>query len=136
MARGAGGGSLWPSVEALATLPRDVARFEPVMSAAERDWRYEGWRHAVARARSRGAAGAGIGMARIDELRLMAKVARLSTAPAPPGRDHGTARHPPVHRLAPAAPRKEAGIVRITLSAPSGLHSDLEDALAVRLRTA
>jgi glycerol kinase len=48
---------IWPSVEALAMLPRDVARFEPVMSAAERDRRYGGWRHAVARARSRGAAG-------------------------------------------------------------------------------
>ena len=37
-------------------LPREVSRFEPMMSAAERDRRYEGWRDAVARARTRSAA--------------------------------------------------------------------------------
>ena len=47
---------IWPSTDALAALPREVARFEPTMNAAERDRRYEGWRHAVARARTRGAA--------------------------------------------------------------------------------
>jgi glycerol kinase len=48
---------IWPSTEALATLPREVSRFEPTMSGAERDRRGEGWRHAVARARTQGAAG-------------------------------------------------------------------------------
>ncbi len=46
---------VWPSTEALAMLPREVARFEPRMGAAERDRRCEGWRHAVARARTPGA---------------------------------------------------------------------------------
>ncbi|MFO7694992.1 MAG: glycerol kinase GlpK [Vicinamibacterales bacterium] len=46
---------IWPSTEALAMLPREVSRFEPIMSAAERDRRCEGWRNAVARARTRSA---------------------------------------------------------------------------------
>jgi glycerol kinase len=45
---------VWPSVDALAALPRPMTRFEPRMSASERDHRYAGWHDAVARARWRG----------------------------------------------------------------------------------
>jgi glycerol kinase len=44
---------LWPSTEVLAALPRDVTRFEPRMSASERERRCDGWREAVARTRTR-----------------------------------------------------------------------------------
>lgn len=44
---------IWPSVDALARLPRAVTRFEPRMPASERDRRYAGWQDAIARARSR-----------------------------------------------------------------------------------
>jgi DNA-binding transcriptional regulator LsrR (DeoR family) len=71
-------------------------------------------------------------MARIDELRLMAKVARLYY-----GRglrqseitEQLDIHQSTVSRLLRKA--EQAGIVRITLSAPSGLHPDLEDALQV-----
>jgi glycerol kinase len=43
---------IWPSLDALARLPRTVDRFEPSMSGAERDDRYSGWLDAVRRARS------------------------------------------------------------------------------------
>lgn len=43
---------LWRSVDALAALPRPVSRFEPRMPDAERDRRYDGWKHAVDRART------------------------------------------------------------------------------------
>ena len=42
----------WPSVDALAALPRAVTRFEPRMAASERDRRYAGWQDAIARTRS------------------------------------------------------------------------------------
>jgi glycerol kinase len=45
---------VWPSVEALAELPREVTRFEPRVSEGERGRLYAGWQDAVARARSRG----------------------------------------------------------------------------------
>jgi glycerol kinase len=44
---------VWPSLSALAGLPRAVTRFEPRMSDGERDRRYAGWKDAVARARTR-----------------------------------------------------------------------------------
>jgi glycerol kinase len=44
---------VWPSVEALAELPRAVTRFEPRMGESERDRQYAGWLDAVARSRSR-----------------------------------------------------------------------------------
>jgi DNA-binding transcriptional regulator LsrR (DeoR family) len=69
-------------------------------------------------------------MARIDELRLMAKVARLYYG-AGLRQAEITERldihQSTVSRLLRRA--EQAGIVRITLSAPSGLHADLEDAL-------
>jgi DNA-binding transcriptional regulator LsrR (DeoR family) len=69
-------------------------------------------------------------MARIDELRLMAKVARLYYG-AGLRQAEITERldihQSTVSRLLRRA--EEAGIVRITLSAPSGLHPELEDAL-------
>jgi DNA-binding transcriptional regulator LsrR (DeoR family) len=69
-------------------------------------------------------------MARIDELRLMAKVARLYYR-AGLRQTQITERldihQSTVSRLLRRA--EKAGIVRITLSAPSGLHPDLEDAL-------
>jgi glycerol kinase len=43
----------WPSLDALARLPRAVTRFDSRMRAGERDRRYAGWQDAVARARSR-----------------------------------------------------------------------------------
>ena len=43
--------NIWPSLDALAHLPRTVDRFEPSMSRAERDDRYAGWLDAVRRAR-------------------------------------------------------------------------------------
>jgi glycerol kinase len=43
---------VWPSVDALAALPRAVTRFEPRMGEGERSRRYAGWQDAVARARS------------------------------------------------------------------------------------
>ncbi len=43
--------NIWPSVDALAELPRTVDRFEPSMSQSERDHRYAGWIDAVRRAR-------------------------------------------------------------------------------------
>ncbi len=43
---------VWPSLSVLADLPRAVTRFEPRMSDDERDRRYTGWKHAVARART------------------------------------------------------------------------------------
>jgi glycerol kinase len=49
---------IWPSLDALARLPRTVDRFEPSMGAGERDARYAGWTDAVRRARG-GAGGAG-----------------------------------------------------------------------------
>ena len=76
-------------------------------------------------------------MARLDELRLMAKVARLY---------HGAGlrqteiterlniHQSTVSRLLRRAEKE--GIVRVTLSMPSGLHPELEDALAVGLRAA
>jgi glycerol kinase len=45
---------VWPSLDALARLPRDVDRFEPAMTASERDRRYAGWAEAVQRTRTRG----------------------------------------------------------------------------------
>lgn len=42
---------IWPSLDALAVLPRVVDRFEPSMSPAARDERYAGWNAAVQRAR-------------------------------------------------------------------------------------
>jgi glycerol kinase len=42
---------IWPSVDALITLPRGVDRFEPSMSQPERADRYAGWIDAVRRAR-------------------------------------------------------------------------------------
>lgn len=69
-------------------------------------------------------------MARIDELRLMAKVARLyhvqglrQTAITERLHIHQST----VSRLLKRA--EDAGIVRITFTAPTGLHADLEDAL-------
>jgi glycerol kinase len=44
---------IWPSLDALAGLPRVVDRFEPAMSANERETRYAGWTDAVQRARTR-----------------------------------------------------------------------------------
>lgn len=44
---------VWASTDALAKLPHPVDRFEPRMADAERARRYDGWRDAVARARSR-----------------------------------------------------------------------------------
>ena len=69
-------------------------------------------------------------MARIDELRLMAKVARLYYREGL--RQAEITQRLDIHqstvsRLLRRA--EEAGIVRITLSAPSGLHPELEDAL-------
>jgi glycerol kinase len=46
---------IWPSLDALARLPRTVDRFEPSMRASERDARYAGWTDAVQRARTGGA---------------------------------------------------------------------------------
>jgi DNA-binding transcriptional regulator LsrR (DeoR family) len=69
-------------------------------------------------------------MARIDELRLMAKVARLYYGAGlrqAEITDRLDIHQSTVSRLLRRA--EEAGIVRITLSAPSGLHQDLEDAL-------
>jgi glycerol kinase len=43
---------LWPSIDALARLPRAVTRFEPRMGDADRERRYAGWKDAVARART------------------------------------------------------------------------------------
>jgi glycerol kinase len=56
-ARGAGwlaglAAGVWPSVDALAQLPRAVTRFEPRMPAGERDRRLAGWQDAIARTRS------------------------------------------------------------------------------------
>src|SRR5262249_24160772 len=69
-------------------------------------------------------------MAEVDELRLIAKVARLYHA-------HGLRQteiterlgihQSTVTRLLRRA--EEEGIVKVTLSLPSGLHSELEDAL-------
>ena len=41
---------VWPSLEALAALPRAERRFEPGMAAADRRRLYDGWREAVQRA--------------------------------------------------------------------------------------
>jgi len=69
-------------------------------------------------------------VARIDELRLMAKVARLYYGEGL-SQAEITARldihQSTVSRLLSRA--QKAGIVRITLAAPSGLHSELEDAV-------
>ena len=43
--------NMWPSLDAIAKLPRTVDRFEPSMSRTERDERYAGWLDAVRRAR-------------------------------------------------------------------------------------
>ncbi len=40
---------VWASTADIATLPRSVDRFEPTMSAAQRDQLHDGWRAAVAR---------------------------------------------------------------------------------------
>lgn len=40
---------LWPSLDALAALPRDEKRFEPALPASGRDRLYTGWQDAVAR---------------------------------------------------------------------------------------
>jgi DNA-binding transcriptional regulator LsrR (DeoR family) len=69
-------------------------------------------------------------MARIDELRLMAKVARLYYGAGL--RQAAITERLNIHqstvsRLLRRA--EKAGIVRITLSTPSGLHPELEDAL-------
>jgi glycerol kinase len=42
---------VWPSLDALAHLPRTVDRFEPSMSSSLREARYAGWIDAVHRAR-------------------------------------------------------------------------------------
>ena len=133
---------VWPSTDALARLPRTVTRFEPRMAEAERDALYSGWRDAVARGAARAAATSSRQSGRpdagrqesvrwqVDELRLMAKVARLY---------HGAGlrqteiterlniHQSTVSRLLRRAEKE--GIVRITLSMPSGLHPELEDAL-------
>jgi glycerol kinase len=44
---------VWPSLEALAALPRAVTRFEPRVCETERERSYAGWRDAVARTRTR-----------------------------------------------------------------------------------
>jgi glycerol kinase len=43
---------IWPSLDALARLPRTVDRFEPSMSSTERHTRYAGWRDALRRTRA------------------------------------------------------------------------------------
>jgi glycerol kinase len=43
----------WASLDEIAALPREVERFEPTMSAVDRERLYDGWRDAVARARLR-----------------------------------------------------------------------------------
>jgi glycerol kinase len=49
---------VWPSLDALARLPRQSTRFVPRMGEVDRDARHAGWKAAVARAQShRGAAG-------------------------------------------------------------------------------
>jgi glycerol kinase len=44
---------IWPSIGALAQLPRAVSEFTPRMSEHERERRYAGWKDAVGRARTR-----------------------------------------------------------------------------------
>jgi DNA-binding transcriptional regulator LsrR (DeoR family) len=69
-------------------------------------------------------------MARIDELRLLAKVARLYYGAGlrqAAITERLNVHQPTVSRLRRRA--EQAGIVRITLSMPSGLHPELEDAL-------
>jgi DNA-binding transcriptional regulator LsrR (DeoR family) len=69
-------------------------------------------------------------MARIDELRLMAKVARLYYEQGLRQVEITARLH--IHQSTVSRLLKRAekeGIVRITLTAPTGLHADLEDAL-------
>ena len=118
-----------------ATLCRAAASDRSVRTAlsraAERDRRYAGWTDAVStRAVKADVSGRDVLMARIDELRLMAKVAALY---------HGAGlrqveiterlniHQSTVSRLLQRAERE--GIVRVTFSMPSGLHPELEDAL-------
>ena len=72
-------------------------------------------------------------MARLDELRLMAKVARLYYG-AGLRQTEITARlnihQSTVSRLLKRAEKE--GIVRVSFSTPSGLHPELEDALQSR----
>ncbi|MCC7009656.1 MAG: glycerol kinase GlpK [Acidobacteria bacterium] len=49
--------AIWPSLDALACLPRQRDRFEPAMGTREREARYAGWVDAVERARSRAGGG-------------------------------------------------------------------------------
>jgi glycerol kinase len=44
---------VWSSIDELEQLPRSVSRFDPHMSDHERERRYEGWKDAVARTRTR-----------------------------------------------------------------------------------
>ena len=69
-------------------------------------------------------------MARLDELRLMAKVARLYYSAGlrqTEITDRLNIHQSTVSRLLRRAEKE--GIVRVTLSMPSGLHPELEDAL-------
>ena len=76
-------------------------------------------------------------MARLDELRLMAKVARLYYRDGL--RQVQITERLNIHQSTVSRLLKRAekeGIVRITFSMPSGLHPELEDALQIRLRPA
>jgi glycerol kinase len=44
---------VWPSIDALERLPRAITQFEPALAEDDRIRRYEGWKDAVSRARSR-----------------------------------------------------------------------------------
>ena len=69
-------------------------------------------------------------MARIDELRLMAKVARLYYVQGLRQVEITERLH--IHQSTVSRLLKRAekeGIIRITFTAPTGLHADLEDAL-------
>ena len=107
----ASGASLDDAAAAAARRSIGSSRGWPTPSATRL---YDGWREAVARARSHRASRpterhrGDPAMARIDELRLLAKVARLYHAAGPPADgDHRAAQRPPVHGVAAAEARRE-----------------------------
>ena len=130
---------VWRDLDALARLPDRTRSLRAVDAArVERDARYAGWtRRRSTRAQPPFTQREGGPMARIDELRLLAKVARMY---------HGDGSAPvqiterlnihqsTVSRLLKRAEKE--GIVRITFTMPSGLHPGARRCAAVDLRSA
>ena len=118
---------VWASPAELEALPRRRTGFHPQMAPGDRERLYDGWRAAVRRHANRRSARI---VARLDELRLIGKVARMYYRDGlrqAQITERLNVHQSTVSRLLRRAEKE--GIVRVTLTMPSGLHAELEEAL-------